>query len=77
MQYLKQQDDGWDLESVVWTEDDMEDVTERDVDLIDLRVRATADPDVGEEWDRVIFSRYHNGDTTTNQVGCFRAHGHD
>ena len=63
MQYLQQQDDGWGLESVV-----LQDM-QRNVHLIDLRVYGPlADPGVGEEWDHVIFSRYHNGDMTTNQV---------
>lgn len=64
MQYLQQQDDGWGLESVV-----LQDM-QRNVHLIDLRVYGPlADPGVGEEWDHVIFSRYHNGDMTTNQMG--------
>ena len=70
MQYLKDQDDEWGLQRVVWTKDRFDDVTEHDMNLMDLRVYGPFEnAEVGKEWDRVIFSRYHNGDMTTNQMG--------
>lgn len=68
--YLQDQDDEWGLERVVWTEDRFDDATEHDMKLMDLHVYGPFEnAEVGKKWDRVIFSRYHNGDMTTNQVG--------